>query len=135
MAQRYQREIEEILGEVNDEGAHEAGSKRTARSRAESRPRPGDRVRMSPSVRFQFSPGWLLTAGVALLIGALLLTMFGVSFAAPVAWLGVGLFVLAYVLFFARPRRTVDRRWRGQSIEDEPPPGGLGRVWRWITRG
>ena len=56
------------------------------------------------------------------------------TFATPIAWVGIVAFIGAYVLYFTKPRRTVERRWRGQSIEDVPEPGPLGRFWRWVSR-
>ena len=131
---RYQREIEEILGQVNEEPSGETASRRGPRPR-----RAGSDVRPEGSPRFRlgfdFSPGRLFLIGAGLLAGSLLLLAFGVGLAAPLAWIGIGLFVVAYIRFFAKPRRTVDRMWRGQSIEDPPSPSSPTRLWRWITGG
>ncbi len=62
----------------------------------------------------------------------LVLMAFGFAYAAPLAWIGIGLFVVAYIRFFAKPRRSTDRMWRGQSIEDPPSPSAPSRWWRWI---
>ena len=133
MAQRYQREIEEILDKVNEDAPVESRAKRGSRPGAPSkrRPEPGGR----PRVTFDFSPGRLLVIGVVLLAGALVLKVLGLGFAAPFAWVGIALFVVAYILFFTRPRRTVERRWRGQSMEDPPAQSQLGRFFRWISGG
>ena len=134
MAQRYQREIEEILDKVNEDAPVESRAKRGSRpgsAPSKRRPEPNRR----PRVTFDFSPGRLLVIGVLLLAGALVLKLIGVGFAAPFAWVGIALFVVAYILFFTKPRRTVERRWRGQSIEDLPAPSQLGRFFRWISGG
>ena len=82
---------------------------------------------------FDFSSGRLFLIGAALLVGSLALTLFGFAFAAPLAWVGIGLFVVAYLRFFTKPRRSTDRMWRGQSIEDPPSQAAPSRWWRWIT--
>ena len=130
MAQRYQREIEEIL----DQAGGVAPTGKTAAGKREGKP-ADDRVRRVSSWRVpvSLSPGRLLIIGVITLLAGLLLPFPG-GIAQFVAWLGVGLFVLSYVLFFAQPRRTVERRWRGQSMEDIAPQSQLERFWRWLTR-
>ena len=129
MAQRYQREIEEILDQAggNAPAGRNATGKRQRRS-ADKVSRPS-----SWRVPVSVSPGRLLIIGVVTLLAGLLLP-FPDGISKFVAWVGVGLFVLSYVLFFAQPRRTVERRWRGQSMEDEVPPSQLERFWRWLTR-
>ena len=77
-----------------------------------------------------------MLGGIALLLAAFAMLLMGLTtFAAPIAWVGIAAFISAYVLFFTKPRRVVERRWRGQSIEDVPDPGPLARFWRWVSRG
>lgn len=128
--QRYEREIEEILGQVNEEAPAATKSRRGAR-RATREAWPGGPPRLRAA--FDFSSGRLFLIGAALLVGSLVLTLVGFAFAAPFAWVGIGLFIVAYLRFFTKPRRTVDRMWRGQSIEDPPSPSAPSRWWRWIT--
>jgi hypothetical protein len=134
MANRYQREIEEILDKVNEDQPAESGKGGRPRQRREanaSRPRP----RQAPRFNLNFSPGRLLIIGVALLFSSLMFLSILPELAAPAAWVGIGLFIVAYVLLFVKPRRTVDKRWRGQIIEDDPEPNALLRFWRWVSRG
>ena len=128
--QRYEREIEEILGQVNEEAPAATKSRRGVR-RAMREVRPGGPPRLRPT--FDFSSGRLFLIGAALLVVSLVLTLVGFGFAAPFAWVGIGLFIVAYLRFFTKPRRSVDRMWRGQSIEDPPSPSAPSRWWRWIT--
>ena len=128
--QRYEREIEEILGQVNEETPAAAKSRRGAR-RVKSEVRPAG-PRLRPPA-FDFSPGRLFLIGAGLLVVAGVLMVFGFGFAAPLAWVAIGLFVVAYLRFFTKPRRSVDRMWRGQSIEDPPSPSAPSRWWHWIT--
>ena len=132
--QRYQREIEEILDHVNEESPADTGSRRrprAGRAKSEVRPEGSPRLRLA----FDFSPGRLFLIGAGMLVASLVLAAFGFGFAALLAWIGIGLFVVAYVRFFVKPRRSVDRMWRGQSIEDPPQPSAPQRWWRWITGG
>jgi hypothetical protein len=129
MAQRYQREIEEIL----DQSRSDAPAGKSAAGKRQRR--SADKVSRPSSWRLpvSVSPGRLLLIGVVTLLAGLLLP-FPYGLSKFIAWLGVGLFVSSYVLFFARPDRTVERRWRGQSMEDIVPPSSLERFWRWLTR-
>ena len=132
MAQRYQREIEEILGQAGEEGqgAGPGGSKP---------PRSPRRVSRSPRRRLgaliRPTPGRLLLAGIVLLILAVVFNALDAPGVRPFFWASVVLFVFAYVAYFTRPRRTVERRWRGQPMDDPQPAGPLSRLWRWITGG
>ena len=128
--QRYEREIEEILGQVNEEAPAAKKSRRGPR-RATSEVRPAGPPLRPPTL--DFSSGRLCLIGAALLVGSLVLTLVGFAFAAPFAWVGIGLFIVAYLRFFTKPRRSVDRMWRGQSIEDPPSSSAPSRLWRWIT--
>ena len=131
MAQRYQREIEEILGQTGEEeGAGPDGSKPPRRPRRVSRsPGRGLGRLIRPT------PGRLLLAGIVLLILAVVLNALDAPGVRPFFWASVVLFVFAYVAYFTRPRRTVERRWRGQPMDDPQPAGPLSRLWRWITGG
>jgi hypothetical protein len=131
MSNRYQREIEEILEQVNEDAPTGAQPKGRAGQvqRATRRPRSG----ANPSAAF--TSGRLMLAGVALIVSSLLFIGLLPSLAGPAVWLGIFLLITGYVVYFAKPRRTVERRWRGEIIEDEPEPNGIERFWRWLTRG
>ncbi len=135
MGQRYQREIEEILDKVNEDQPAEGGRKRKAGPQQEQRPRRPNRNRAVSKLSLRISPGRLLVTGIVLLVAALVLSGMGAALAVPAAWIGIGLFVVAYILFFTRPRSNLEKRWRGQIIEDEPEVGPVRRLWRWISRG
>jgi hypothetical protein len=127
MAQRYQREIEKILDKTNDE-SEKAGTNMSASPRRQSRGSQASAPRSGPRFTPRFTPGNLVVAGVVLLITAVVLG------SQPLMWIGIALFVIAYVSYFNKPGRNVERRWRGQSIEDEPQPSVVQRLWSWITR-
>ena len=92
MPEKYQDEIEEILkraGEV-----------------ARSSPGPATSRRW-PSI----SPGKLMLAG-------LIVFLVGIKFW-PLIWVGLGMLVVAYLLFFVSPRSiSHEKRWRGRVVEE-----------------
>ena len=130
MSNRYQREIEEILGQVNDDApGDEVGAKRRQLKQQRPPKAPGQGPRMG------FSTGRLMLMGIGLLVLSLPLGAFVPVLAAPAALLGIGLFIGAYVVFVSKPRSRNPKMWRGESIEDSQPQSGLQRFWGWLTRG
>lgn len=130
MSNRYQREIEEILGQVNDDTpADQVGAKRRQLTQQGTLKAPGGGSRLS------FSTGRLMLMGVGLLVLSLPLGAFVPVVAAPAALLGIALFIGAYVVFFSKPRSRSSKMWRGENIEDLPMQSGLHRFWGWLTRG
>ena len=120
---RYRREIEEILDRVNDQLPTGGGRKaRLAKRPSAPRPPRGGLFTL-------FTPGRLLVGGVILLLAAL---VFGSSIP---FFVGLVAIVVAYFAFFTKSRSPVEKRWRGESIEDPPPPSVISRFWRWINRG
>ena len=131
MSQRYQREIEEILQQVNEKGEGGKGPTEPGTGKllpSPRRPRRGDDRSISRFIRLP-SPGRLFVAGLALLVAALVLRTAVPGVSGPMVWVGVGLFIAAYIMFFTRARRPSERRWRGRTIEGEVQPGLLERLW------
>ena len=128
MAQRYQREIEEILDKKNEE-AGKAGKGNSSGPRSQSKTKRARQPRSGPRFALRVTPGNLALGGVVLLLAALI---FGLQ---PLLWVGIALFVIAYLTYFTKPRRTGERRWRGEIIDDPPQPGAIQRLWGWIFRG
>ena len=125
---KYRREIEEILERVNEDLPASSGRK----TRAARRP-PEPRAPSAPTggggdLSTLFTPGRLLIGGVILMLVALVAGS-QISF-----WLGLGAIVWAYFIFFTKPRSPVEKRWRGESIEDPPGDNPANRIWRWINR-
>jgi hypothetical protein len=131
MSQRYQKEIEEILEQANVERAE--GKEGPGRGRTQESPKPKTPRQARPGRGFRLTTGKLLLAGVVLLVLSPILGTVGLM--EPAAWIGIGLIIASYVIYFTRPRRLTERRWRGQLIEDEPQPNAWQRLWRWLTRG
>ncbi len=129
MPEKYQDEIEEILrkaGEIppansgqvreDDRGASTVGA-----SRPDPQPANVYRSRWP-----RLSPGKLLLAGLVIfIIGALTWE--------PGIWIGLAVLVVAYLLFFVKPRSiSIEKRWRGQVIEDYQSPWD--RVKGWLKK-
>ena len=132
MAQRYQREIEEILGQTGEDEMG-SGGERVKTPNAPRRTSRSPRRRLGAFIRL--TPGRLLVTGIGLLLLSVLLKALDAPGVTPFLWASVVLFVFAYVVYFTKPRRTVERRWRGQPMDDPQPAGPFSRLWRWITGG
>mgnify|MGYP004222000499 CR=1 FL=1 len=114
MPNRYQREIEDILQQAGELGS---GKKRRA----------GKQGLLSlvwlyiaQSVggkTWSITPGRVMLVAVALLLSALVMVAVVPGLAGPLAWGGLILFIVGYAMFFIRPRQ-VEKRWRGQPIDD-----------------
>ena len=128
---RYQDEIEEILKSAGETPPSESTKEleippedRRALPRAGQRPQaPGYRPRTRwPTI----SPGKILLLGLIIIVITSLLGMW------KLVWIGLGLLVVGYLLFFITPRSiNVEKRWRGQSLE-EGGTSAWDKVKRWM---
>ncbi|MFQ6031119.1 MAG: hypothetical protein ACE5Q6_26955 [Dehalococcoidia bacterium] len=130
MPDRYQDEIEEILRKAGEvvpsdppeemERPREERSNLARRTRRSSPPRD-----TTGRVWPRLSPGKLLLAGlIVFLVSAL-------SRWTPGIWVGLGMLVVAYLLFFVTPRSfNYEKRWRGRSVDTYESP--LDRIKRWL---
>ena len=114
MPKRYQEEIEEILqqaGELRSGGGRRGPTKGFPslvwRYVAKS---IGGKT-------WSITPGRVMLVAIALLLSALVMQGAGPGIVAPLAWAGLLLFIVGYAMFFIRPR-GVEKRWRGQPIDD-----------------
>lgn len=115
MADRYQREIEEIL----EQAGESAPPVSPAPKRSGLRRIIWAHIKQSLAGKpLSFSPGRAMLAAVLLLLAALVLNSVGVGPVALVALAGLILFIVAYGMFFIRPPKA-QKRWRGQVIEEE----------------
>ena len=114
MPEKYQEEIEEILRGLGDKTPAGTGAEKplddapvaahpTAPSYEPPSAKPG-------LWQMLWQPGKLALIGLALLVSGLLFK--------PLIWVGLSILVVAYLLFFVRPRPIrIDKRWRGQPVE------------------
>ena len=133
MPDKYQDEIEEILRMAGEVAPSEPPKELERASDEGPRPvRAARRIQLSSFKdnlrRPRLSPGKLLLAGLVIFLVAAWMgwTLF--------IWLGLGLLVVAYLLFFVTPRSiSNEKRWRGRSVEDYQSP--LERLKRWFRSG
>ena len=130
MSERYQREIEEILSQAGE-------------SEPADRPKKGRGVPLIPPFfrkgrgtggRVRFSSGRLVFIGLALLLSAILVSAMFPGLLGLIMLLSLILFILGYVLFFARPSAGPEKRWRGRVIEQDRPSGMSGGWFRGFQR-
>jgi len=133
MSDKYQKEIEEILknaGEVApDEVVGEMERPLDDRPKELRRASSSNNSPVSNAPRGHWpsiTPGKILLAGLFVFIVTVLLQIW------VLIWVGLALLVVGYLLFFVTPRNTsMEKRWRGESIED-PPESPWNRLKRWI---
>ena len=112
MAERYKKEIEEILQQAGDLG-----------SGGPSRSKPTflklvwlQMVQSLGGKTWAIRPGRVMLVAVVLLLAALLLRPTLPGIVGLLAWAGLILFIVGYAMFFIRPPK-VEKRWRGETIE------------------
>jgi len=133
MSNKYQKEIEEILknaGEAApDEAVPESEKPLEDRPKAVRRAAGSNKAPVSYSPRGRWpsiTPGKILMTGLIVFIVTALLQIW------VLIWVGLALLVAGYLLFFVTPRNiSIEKRWRGQSIEDRPE-SPWDRFKRWI---
>lgn len=141
MKQRYEREIEEILGETDGPPSHGESSikvqpsggvlKVTSEARRPTRGFPW-------SFRPRLSSRHLGLIGAVLLLASVVLSYTGASSGRNLAVgltaaFGVGFLVLAWLLIFLQTKPEVEKRWRGRVIEDGTSSASWSsRLRRWL---
>lgn len=115
MPEKYKEEIEEILRRT-DEVAPAPNAREAEKRPVELAQHPHSAHRPSQgSVRRwpALSPGKILLAGLVLF---LLAAVFRLGI---LVWVGLAVLVVAYLLFFVKPRSiSYEKRWRGRAVEE-----------------
>ena len=135
MPEKYQEEIEEIMRRAGEAAPTEPSKevellKAVQRGASPVRSTQEQLPPTEPSVQRRMprlSPGKLLLAGfVVFLLGA---------FAWPPGiWIGLGMVVVAYLLFFVTPRSmSTEKWWRGKRMDEAQSPWD--RVKNWLKSG
>ena len=133
MQDKYQKEIEEILKNAGEVAPDKPGME--IEKPLEDRPRAmfqaAEAVR--PSEFYTPRGRWpTITPGKVLMIGLVVFIITALLQIWVLIWVGLALLVLGYLLFFISPRNiSIEKRWRGESIEDGPD-STWGRFKRWI---
>ena len=133
MSNKYQKEIEEILknaGEaVPDETEGETERPLEDRPRALHQASSSNKTPVSYPPRGRWpsiTPGKILMTGLIVFIVSALFQIW------VLIWVGLALLVVGYLLFFVTPKNaSIEKRWRGESLED-PPESPWNRFKRWI---
>lgn len=135
MAEKYIREIEEILKE-----AERSRGSRVVDDVEESAEKSALRSRLGRfGGIFHISPNKVVLGGIILIVVSFViynafnyLFVENVKFLLPI-WAGLILFVIVYGLLFVRPG-SQDKRWRGKILDDGIEPSRWERMRRWLDR-
>lgn len=125
MKEKYRREIEEILSnvEVENDGSSLQTSENTGvESTSESRSLMQGIKDVRP---FKIILSSAILLAVALLLGPIFPSFLG----SLIAWAAVVIFIVGYSLVFISPGQKYEKRWRGEPI-DEPELGLFERLRR-----
>ena len=126
MSERYRREIEDILGEVEELPVGAPQPKKPSFIR-ESFAYIGQAL----SGGGRISPGKILLLSLVFVLVAALFNAALPGFIIPILlWSAVIIFIVGYALFFINTSEPYEKRWRGQVLEG--PPTVVGRLRRWI---
>ena len=131
MQDKYQKEIEEILRNAGEVVPEESGreEENPLEDRRQAVRQADEAIRgpvpSAPRGRWPtITPGKILMIGLVVFIVTALLQIW------ILIWVGLALLVLGYLLFFITPRNvSIEKRWRGESIEDAPES-----PWDWFKR-
>ncbi len=116
MPEQYQFEIEEILRKADLDAPIPSRPKKTsffsllkqyARQSLEGK-------------AWSITPGRIVLAAVSLILLAALTRMIVPVAFGPLAWAGLLLFIIGYGMFFVKPPKGPEQRWRGQLLDDAP---------------
>ena len=128
MPEKYQDEIEEILKRAGEVASRDTpkeverppDDKSTLlRNSQPARSTDHGKVGRWPSI----TPGKIFLAG-------LIIFLVGIKFT-PLIWLGLGMMVVAYLLYFASSKSiSHEKRWRGRVVEERRT--AWQRVKRWL---
>ena len=133
MPDKYQKEIEDILKNAGEVAPEETVGEmerplddRPKALRQSSSPNKAP-ASYPPRGRWpSITPGKILMTGLLVFIVTALLQIW------VLIWVGLALLVVGYLLFFVTPRNvSIEKRWRGESIEDSPE-SPWDRLKRWI---
>ena len=132
MPERYQEEIEEILKGIEEKSPTQARAGGADRGSAEVyrsvRYKEPQETRAATARR----PGWrpFLSSGKLALAGLLMFVLWLLFQWTALIWIGLGLLVVSYLLFFVRPRSPYgEKMWRGRSMEERRSPWESVKRW------
>jgi len=117
MSSKYQREIEEILEKSGDLGSTRAPNRPPEEKESLFR-LAGLYIKNALSGKlWSLSPGRVMLIGLLLLLSMLIVMQFVPGIPGLLAWAGLLIFIVGYGMVLAKPP-TIEKRWRGQSMEE-----------------
>ena len=124
--EQYRTEIEEILRKADIEGPAPIRPKKSSFFSLLMQ-----YVRQSLEGKaWSITPGRIVLVAVSLLLVAAITRVVVPGFFGPLAWAGLLIFIIGYAMFFIKPLKGPERRWRGQPLDDAPQ----GPKATWIDR-
>ncbi len=144
MPDRIDREIEEILARLGEEPPKPGEEPISLESRRRKRGQPfSSRIVSAFGLKVNGpTPASMLFTGAGVMVAGLILAAIWAALI-WMAFIGVVLFLAAFIWSFVRPRRASvsappaakGAHWRGRYVEYEPtPPGVLARIRRAFRR-
>lgn len=130
MSKRIQREIEDILGQLDDLPARPSLIARLNRTVTSYMRGVTDVLGYLPKP----SVGQLMLAGTALIVVGWVADPGSTAVYGSLMGIGAGLLALGIVLSFRRTARPIERRWRGQPLGLDQGREGHGRSLWWHRR-
>jgi len=131
MPDRYRREIEDILSQQPEFVLDNRSVKDMESVRSEE-----SYYSIVSSIYRKMVMPISICAG--LLLAAIFASAIFAGPVGPLLWICLILFVMVYALLFSRPKSTIEKRWRGRSIEYQPSESLLkvllARLGYWLKR-
>jgi Flp pilus assembly protein TadB len=129
MPEKYQEEIEEILKRADETAP--VGPARELKKDSSNVSRLSRRADLPHQSPPRSTARWPSLSTGKIALAGLVLLLVGAVWMGLLIWVGLGLLVLAYLLFFVTPRSiSYEKRWRGRPLEARPSPWQ--RFIRWL---
>mgnify|MGYP001178539062 CR=1 FL=1 len=125
MPNRYENEIEDLLGQINNFDIPSAKNNK-------AKPRRENSPNLTRPLWNFFKTKSALKIGIALLVIAALLEITGQNLSGIFAIGGGAFLIISYVLFFLKPPQSIEKKWRGQVIEEVDNQSFLIKLNRWL---
>ncbi|MCL0043939.1 hypothetical protein M1N24_00205 [Dehalococcoidia bacterium] len=116
MSEKYQREIEHLLGTIQELPPKE--TKKNMRNFSSRLLAAAGQLWDGGNITL--SPGRVILSSLLLILIAVLFKASMPGLVAPIAWTAVILFIVGYAMSCINPSRTYEKRWRGRAIEHRP---------------
>jgi hypothetical protein len=130
---RYQKEIEEILEKVNDDTEQRVVTNPVRRKFSAHRAVNARNVNTSRSLSLSpLNSKKLLLAGLSMMLLGVFLNGMNSVFAPWALWGSILLLSLSYTTHFIKKKRRVQKRWRGEVIDDSN--SGIPFTWKDLWR-